>query len=154
MKINGNTATMQVDTGAQCNVICYREIVRLFENPREVYIKGPSICLSMYNGSSLKTLGQAEILCEYKGKKSKIKFHVIKENFRTIIGCKSSIRCGFIKFINKISEIDVDVENEYSELFTGFGRLGEEYSFKIDQKVTPTVAASRRVPITLMKPLK
>ena len=45
------------------------------------------------------------------------------------------------------------IEN-YEDLFTGLGRLGDEYTIYIDEKVPPVINAPRRVPYALMEPLK
>lgn len=48
----------------------------------------------------------------------------------------------------------INVEKEYPNIFTGRGYLGNEYKIILDENVPPVINGPRRVPFTLMKPLK
>lgn len=118
----------------------------------------------MFNGGKLKVIGNTLLKCSRNGKCYDIKFLVVKENVQTILGCKDSQKCGIIKVvqndlnkneeINSVEKFDIDVLNDYKSLFHGKGCLGGDYKIIIDETVQPVINAPRRVPFTLMEPLK
>ena len=118
--------------------------------------------LQMYNGTRTKTLGSKLLKCYRNGKYYLIKFLVVKKNVQTIIGCKDSQRCKFIKVlendeINYVDSNTLDKDellNTYGDVFSGRGILGKEYEIVLDPSVTPVIDPPRRVPFTLHKQLR
>ena len=53
-----------------------------------------------------------------------------------------------IRAIYKSGINDINIE-DYKDIFEGVGKLGKEYNIKLDESVTPTVHAPRRVPFAL-----
>ena len=119
--------------------------------------------MNAYNGSKINTIGSCFLKCFRRRKCINIKFLVVEHNVQTILGCRDSQRFGFIKVLEndynkgfKTSKdiLMVDVQNEFSDLFTGRGEMGKPLKIEIDETVTPRVHAPRRVPFTLMEPVK
>jgi len=113
----------------------------------------------MYNGSKIPTLGTAELLCSKNDSKYLIRFHVVQNAASPIIGCATSLNCNFIqitdyalKQVNSIHQSDI--LDEYKDVFSGTGTLGDPYEITLDDKVIPIVLAPRRVPISLLKDLQ
>ena len=47
-----------------------------------------------------------------------------------------------------------DIQNEYSDLFHGIGRLPGKHKIHIDHNITPVVHPPRRLPITMRDKVK
>ena len=69
----------QLDTGASCNVIGYRDLSILLQNGTPPLTKS-SVKLKLYDSSIMKRLGETILKAEHKGKQYSIKFQVV--NFR------------------------------------------------------------------------
>lgn len=63
----------------------------------------------MYNGAQICTKGTIVLKCERKGRVFKIRFLVVKEKVKTIIGCKDSVKCNFIKVLENDCVFNIDL---------------------------------------------
>ena len=151
-----------IDSGATCNVTD----VATWENLKKQGVK----CLSTTTGAdkklfsyaqrkplTMKGLFVAEVECKSTKSKCKAEFIVIHENADTIV-CKQTaealdiLRVGPARqAVNIVQEENgVDFKREFSEVFTGVGKL-KNYVLKLhlNESVKPAAQKVRRIPFGL-----
>ena len=74
VNLEDKTLTVQLDTGARCNVISIKDLQRLGIN---INVKKPEAQLRSYSGHVIATKGVTTLPCEYKRKIYPVKFHVV-----------------------------------------------------------------------------
>ena len=149
MIVNGSSIVCQVDSGASVNVISANHV----HNVRLDKVKTK---LSMYNGSTLKARGKAQLVLKNpkNGKKFKAEFVVVDENLMTLIGKKTSedmklITVNYDNF-ESVSKVDDGADPLLSDFADVFGddqgNLPGIAHFQVDDSAIPVISPSCRVP--------
>lgn len=152
--------TCQLDTGASCNVISYRDLsvlMQVGEPPLDV----SQVKLKMFDGSTLKPIGETLLKVEHKGKQHSLSFQVVAESRnKPLLSAESCEQLGLIKLDTVHSmqcladPITEDyITTKYKDVFEGLGHIGDA-TFKTDEKVQPVQHAPRRVPVALRDEVK
>jgi transposase InsO family protein len=151
-----------IDSGASCNVIGYET----WSNLKKKNIN----CQSTKSAKKLFAYGQkepievagtfvAEIVCEASGEKSVDEFTVIKGAGKPLLG-KSTAEKLKVLHVGPLNGLqvcsiategsDMDIRQEYADLFVGVGKL-KNYQLKlhINKDVKPVAQGVRRLPFGL-----
>ena len=160
----GKHIIAKLDTGAQCNVMPSYVYEKL--NKEKFKLNKSCIKLSNYTGTYMRVLGKINLICNLANKKNiEIEFQVVdgNENTPTVLGLPTIINLELIQRINSIikqnSSQIVPSTHEliriYDNLFSGQGLITNfEYNIELKENSKGRIDACRRVPITLLKPLK
>uniref|UniRef100_A0A3P9JTB0 ribonuclease H n=1 Tax=Oryzias latipes TaxID=8090 RepID=A0A3P9JTB0_ORYLA len=167
MMIDNSLVQFQIDCGATCNVIPINLL-----NPN-VKMEHTDKVLVMYNKSKLCPLGKCKVkmVNPKNNKKYKVEFQVVGEDCKTLLlgrSASEAMKLIQVKYDN-IYALDRSVtkapaeentwlleaiKTEFQDVFTGDGCLKGEYELEIDPTVQPVKLPKRRVPVSMMKPLK
>lgn len=154
--ISGREVKVQLDTGAQTNVMSFKKFKELNLNKENIVPSKTNILT--FSGEKIKLIGKCEIPCMIRNKQETISFHIANLNCQTVFGLPT---CVQFNLVSKIDIINSEKQNnsicvfqEYQDVFSGIGSLKVECNFKINPSVQPTVEYPRRIPFKLHEPLK
>jgi hypothetical protein len=156
MAVNGELDTrFKMDTGADVNILPVKIFQALTEKPR---LEKTGMVLTAYGGTRVTVLGQADFTVEASGRKPvKMKF-VIADAEPPILGLKGMLQLNLVQRIDSVDNESYDQNKvllDYAELFTDeLGCLPYVHRFVLNPNAIPVVHAARRVPITLLEPVK
>ena len=134
--------SFKLDSGADVNILsldAFREI-----RP-EPSLNKTSIKLKAYNQTDIPIIGECIVNMKVNGLEHNVSF-IIAE-FCSIIGGTSCLELGLMKRINSVMNIDDD-------LFAEIGCMKTIHTLQVREGSIPVVHSPRRVPESLMKPLK
>eukprot|EP00057_Strongylocentrotus_purpuratus_P006656 XP_011661130.1 PREDICTED: uncharacterized protein K02A2.6-like [Strongylocentrotus purpuratus] len=164
--IRGNKISMQVDSGATCNVIPKRHV------PDNVEINYGTRRLSLYgNKATVDGIGVCNIVLKNpkNHRKYDVKFVVVHEDCTPLIGARMSQIMKILKVQHKnfvVGSVSdgctivgkalskVDVINAYPKVFKGRGKMPGKVHLQVDPAVEPVVMPPRRVPLAVKEKLK
>ena len=66
----------------------------------------------------LNTCGKAAINCQYRGRQYCVEIEVVDQEVPSILGLKT---CTEMKLVQRIDSLDVDLLDQYSDVFEGLG---------------------------------
>ena len=139
MHVNGYDVRFQLDSGADVNIICAKFV-------KKNQITPPQHSLTMWNGSTMKPLGEAVLnVSNPKAITSTpVRFMVVDNNFTCLLGVDTIQELGLITvnthaFIGKVSGPDIS---------SGLGDLGEA-KLTLGPDVKPRVLPCRRIPFAI-----
>ena len=159
-----NIVKIQVDTGAQCNIL-----------PAEIYIKvtGDTLLQSIkpckkeiisYTVERRQIAGKVTLPVWHSGQSKYIKFNIIAGNYRPILSLDTSVALGIVNLkhcdilslgIQRSNEGSSDIMKEYDDVFDGsLGKIPETHKIIVDDTVQPVVHPPRRVPVALRPRIK
>lgn len=119
LKINNQTPTVLIDTGANCTVASKKQLEALKLNGKKLN-KSFTKQVVYGKGQQVKPLGQKAIKCQNKDKEYDQDFHVIKMDVRAVLGNISRVELGMVKMIIRVEEKpETDFLSEYEDLFPG-----------------------------------
>ena len=153
--------TCQLDTGASCNVISYRDLAVIMQIGEPPLDKS-QVKLKMFDGSTLKPLGETLLKVEHRGKQHPLRFQVVAENAnKPLLSAEACEQLGLLKLDVEIHNIqsltnpltEESILRRYKDVFEGLGHIGDT-AFVTDEKVCPVQHAPRRVPIALRNEVK
>ena len=149
------TVSFKIDTGAQANILPMN-IFKTLKNKPE--LSNSKHKLISYTGQYLNTTGEAKINCMHKDKQLDLNFHVVDMEAQPILGLQSCIDLKLVQLLLSVEQTEPEmteksVREEYSQLFSGMGDLGEA-RIETQPNAKPVVDAPRRVPHALKDRLK
>ena len=108
---------------------------------------------------TIKPIGSIKLPCYFNNNIYEIEFQVIEQNATTILGSETCQKIGLIQRMYNVEKSventdNCDIQNEYSDLFHGIGRLPGKHKIHIDHNITPVVHPPRRLPITMRDKVK
>ena len=119
--------------------------------------KQPShVRLLTYTGDHITVIGQITTKIKNKNTQSTKTFVVTDSDTPTIIGLQTCQSMNLIQRVQNIKKINVDsLLDQYADVFKELGYLSQnKYSIKIDNSVTPVIAAARKIPLALRDKVK
>ena len=132
-----------MDTGAHCNVISKQKYNQLSKAP----LHQSNARLVAFGGHQLNTCGKAAINCQHRGRQYCVEFEVVDQEVPSILGLKT---CTEMKLVQRIDSLDIDLLDQYSDVFEGLGCITDvTYHIKVDPTHPPVIHPPRRVPVTL-----
>ena len=156
MKIGQKKLKLQVDCGATVNVIPETLV------PDTAKLEKSDITLRMWNRSAVRPLGKVKLKLQNTktGKKYKVRFQVVKEDFTPILSRHSAEKMKLITVnydeFHSVNKIVVGpVQDQYPELFDGeLGTLPGDVHLQVDPTISPVVCPPRRLPVSLKNDVK
>lgn len=162
LKINFTDIEGQLDTGAGVNVMSLNTVKSL--NMENNITPNDNTKILTFSGENLKIIGCCNLKCEYsKNKNAVVKFHITDLECNTILGLPTCRKLNLIKKvcsnIVKFKDEDqiinnINVYEEYSDLFEGLGKLKNKVHLEIDKSIKPHIDANRKIPYKLMDKFK
>ena len=126
------------------------------------------VTLVMYNQWEVKPLGNKRfrVVNPKNNKKYSIEFHLVCGEYKSILGLRASEHLQLLTVNSqnilavesrgveeKTSKVE-DYISQYTDVFTGEGKLEGLLHLEIDKNVQPVQLPTRKVPIALREPLK
>ena len=139
---------LKIDTGAKCNVIS-RSTLQSLRIPHHINTSD-KVTLFSYSNTKMNTLGTCELECVIANVNTILKFIVINESAKTILGLPDTIKFQLLQFHPEVHEIRskekaLDPFNKYSSAFRD--------KPKHTPNTVPAVKQPKRIPHRIAKPL-
>lgn len=146
VRIKNKSLKLKLDTGANCNVLSEKDVIKLGGKMYESKTKR----LLTYSGEAIKVIGQVTFVCETQKKRKQVDFRVVKQNLQPILGRKMCEKLGFIVRVN---EVDVDEKKVNNSEFIG---CCKNFEYDIDFIDNPKfkIIPARRIPYSLREKAK
>ena len=171
LPVKGHITKLKIDTGSQVNIMPFKDLKKIVgSNPQ---INACTHNLVSYSEDKLTVLGTATLPVKSKTDvEHELTFHIVETNQPGLLGLTSSQDLGLIKVVmvakteekqtepdkgeevTKLSEELKEVLQQYTQVFTGLGRLEKPYHIEVDPTVTPVVNPPRTVPAALRDRVK
>lgn len=100
LQIGDNKLKVELDTGAQCNVISRKTASELGLKVKSSSTKR----LSSYSRGIVRVIGEAKVLCKAPHKSAKTIFKVIDDEYDALLGRDSCEELGLVKRVHKIEQ--------------------------------------------------
>ena len=147
----------QIDTGATCNVMSFTDLCSLKQSSKPVMRPSKSK-LRFYDNSTVKVLGEVELICDTKTGKKLLNFKIVRSTQMPLLSGRTCSELGLIT-VNRVNRVNADNSSsdlieEFSDVFEGLGCLEGEYHIDTDPDVPPVQHAPRRVPVPMKAKLK
>lgn len=155
--VNNYDVMFKLDTGSQVNVIPKNEILKWSVKPVVTKCKVPVLD---YSDNVVPILGKCNLMCITKKCKLTLEFLVTSLDSCPILGLEACKKLNLIQRLNlmnkniKVSETAEDILEEFSDVFSGSGKLKRIVKIKLKPDATPHVAAPRKVPLALHNKVK
>ena len=156
--------TLQIDTGATCNVVPMHTYIALTKDKELRFVeKSNTKQITVFGDKTWPVHGEMIMEITRKGNSCLIRIFIIKGNkFHSILSKKACIKLGILKIMDNdsINQIEYRTRNldkdslidEYKEVFNNkIGRLAGEHEIKLKTDSNPVKHAQRRVPIPILK---
>ena len=149
--VNNEEIEFCIATGAEVTAISERTH-RLIGSPElrllDRELKGP-------NDQHLHSTGQFEGLLQLKNRTVKQEVYIVRNLPRSLLGRPAIEKLHVLARIGSVEQPGQSVVDRFSHLFTGLGKLEEEYIIQLKGGAKPfSLSTPRRVPIPLLKPVK
>ena len=147
--VNGKQLNLEIDTGAQCNIIS-RSTVEKLELAHEV--KTSNMMISGIHNSPRKAFGSISLPCMYNHQKHWLTFQIIDSDRPTnLIGRHDATNLDLIARINTAQTGNcTELTDEYRDVLgTDIGCLPGEIDIKIDPTIIPVVHPPRQIPVAI-----
>ena len=122
----------KVDTGADGNILPARCMKKM---PPTVLLKDEKTKITAYNGTKIKHMGTLDIECNFNGKTSIQKFHVVDCEGPILVGLPACEKLDLVRLNHKVNM----VKSVVSETVTNTSQLIERYP--TTERQSPTAPA-------------
>lgn len=146
----------QLDTGATCCIMGYRELCLITEDNNPKLDKSDSK-LKCFGGQIIYPVGRKIFECIKNNHTYKVLFEVVDYNHKPLLSANACNKLNLIKVCNKVSKLSdeaMEIINNYQDVFEGLGQIKGSVSLEIDEKMKPTIQQPRRIPVPLKNELK
>ena len=110
--------------------------------------------LSAYNGTEIPVSGRCLAKIKHKNRVTHVFLIVTDTRSTPILGLKTSSNLNFVKRVMKVDIHAQDYFESYGDCFGELGTLPGVHHIVTDPNVPPVVNTPRRIPISMMDPLK
>lgn len=131
IKIEDKCVPFKVDTGAEVNVLSDSTWKSL---KLSSLLKKTGTSLSCPDHSSLKVMGEAILSLSYQRKSSTKHVFAVNNLKNNLLGLPV-IRA--LQLLSNVCSVDKSIISQYSSLFTGLGKFGQEYTIKLKPNSQP-----------------
>lgn len=143
--------TLKIDTGSQANLLPFGVFRRMHPRPA---LKPSCGVLRSYGGGVIKHAGMTRLEVTLDDHTAALDFFVVHKG-QAILGLRASEQLGLIPHVHAVSRTSSEeIVDEFRHLFTGTGCVKRVYKMVLNKGTVPVVQPTRRVPLTLQKPLK
>ena len=151
LKVNGKEVIFKIDTGAEVTAMS-EDTYRTLGSPRltkpEKILYGPS-------KQSLKVMGQFQGTINYQSRELVQPIFVVKGLNNNLLGLPAVTALHLIARLCSTTYDKTIVQEKYPELFTGLGKLGDDYEIKLRTDARPhALFTPRKVPLPLRNKVK
>ena len=150
LSLNGVPMTFKIDTGAEVTVIpesAATPFLKLLKSPVGK-LHGPA-------ESALSVSGQFTGTLQLNSKIINEEIFIVKNLHKPLVGLPA---IKALNLVARVSTINLNKEvilSQFSQLFSGLGRLQGEYEITLNSDATPfALSTPRRIPLPLMKEVK
>ena len=154
VNINGHDVSVMADSGATVNIIDERSYFQMCPKPQ---LHHTDIKIHPYGQTNaLQIMGKFTANITFGKAQTNDVMYVVKGSFGSLLSWKSSQQLGLINTTchithNTKNSID-SLLTEYSDLFTGLGKLRDmQVKLHIDSNVNPVAQPHRRIPFHVRK---
>ena len=167
LPIQGHITKLKVDTGCQVNIMPFKELRKIAGS--SPHMETCNHKLVSYSDDKLSVIGTIKLPVKANaGVEQELTFHIVETNQLGLLGLKSSQDLGLIKVVmmtkadekqtepsqgEKITKSSHELQEEllqkYSQVFTGLGRLEKPYHIEVYPTVTPVINPLRTIPAAL-----
>lgn len=158
VKINDKIVCFKVDTGAQCNILpanVFQSLIKSKKSGSGLQInKNQKVNLVAYGGSKLDVRGSIHINCNIRNKVYNLKFLIVEEQGKPILGLETSMKCNLITVVDSVG-VGLSgqlraIFTEYKSVFEGIGTFpGKPHRLVLSHNSVPIAHAARRIPKSL-----
>ena len=154
INVNNSLVTMMADSGASVNILSeahYRSMKKqpdLQPSRVKIYAYGET--------TAMNTLGEIKAHLTHNNNTCDATLIVVESGKSSLLSWKTSLQLNLIKLVNNVTSGNVErLVGEYSDLFTGLGKLKDcQVRLHIDETVQPVAQKHRRVPFHVRKDLE
>ena len=164
----GDMLSMKIDTGADINAISKKSYDKMHVKPT---LYSSNTVINGYLGQT-KSSGYVYLPVIYKEKGYELKCEIVDGSVPNILSRQDSVKLGLVTRVQRVCNVEVpnimkhknvvkcsvqsakEIVQEYSDVFTGVGKMPGKVSLKIDPNFTPVAHPPRPVPAALREPLK
>ena len=174
MILNGVEVKFQLDSGATVNLMPEEIYKRVYGEESMASLDKTDVTLVMYNKAEEKPVGKkrVRVINPKNGKKYSVEFIVTKGSCKPLLGARASQQMHLISVIRKnILAVETpgaamqdsrnvgalartQIITQYTDVFTGEGRLEDSLHLEIDPSVAPVQLPTRKVPLALKEKLR
>ena len=163
LPVNENQEKFHCDSGSTANIMTDETVLKLCSKDGLGQLEETPATLVIYNQSEVKPLGKKrfKVVNPKNIKKYSIEFHLVRGACKSILGLRASEHIQLLTFNSQnifsvepsgVEEKGPKVEDytsQYTDVFTGEGKLGGLLHLEIDRNVQPVQLLIRKVPIAL-----
>lgn len=163
LRLHGKSLRCQLDSGATCNVMSYKDKVRVAPHTP---LQPSNAKLRLYSGELLDSVGVFNTECLVKGERYQLSFEIVETNQSPLLSGSTCEQLGLMQFT--IPEDVLKMEHErsnpltkeqlidkYNDVFNSpVESLPGEVHFELDTSVRPVQCAPRNVPIAMKTAVK
>eukprot|EP00118_Oscarella_pearsei_P023104 m.272463 g.272463 ORF g.272463 m.272463 type:complete len:1311 (+) comp40563_c0_seq3:40-3972(+) len=151
LSVDSHPLEFKIDTGADVTVIpyqFYQEHIKKELTPTDQVLRGPS-------QHRLSAAGTFEALIAKDSTVIQETVYVVKNLRLPLLGRPAIEKLGILRRVDSLENDCAEIQEKYPRLFTGLGKLKEEYKIAMKDDAIPfALSTSRRVPIPLMPKVK
>ena len=146
----GMDVKFKLDTGAQANILPWSMFLKL-RLKRKVRLIITKNKLTSYSGDSLQVKGT----CKLSVLDRVVKFYVVDTVMEPILGFNACEELKLVKILQiQESKCEHPLLEEFKDVFTGLGKLENQYHIETDTNCKPVVHAPRKIPFSLLDKVK
>ncbi|GAA6083839.1 uncharacterized protein LOC115134386, partial [Tachysurus ichikawai] len=163
LQLHGKSLRCQLDSGATCNVMSYKDKVKVAPHTP---LRPSSAKLRLYSGESLDSMGVFDTECVVKGEKYQLSFEIVESSQNPLLSGSTCEQLGLMQITIPDDVLKIGYErsgpltkelliDKYSDVFNlPVESLPGEVHFELDPSVTPIQCAPRNVPIAMKATVK
>ncbi|XP_060069286.1 uncharacterized protein K02A2.6-like [Ylistrum balloti] len=153
LDVNGQTLTVEIDSGARCNVLSKDSASKFLSDSQ---IEESDVIINGVSGRPLKACGMVTLPCAYKSVKRLVEFQILDTATRVnLLGREDCVQFGLIARVNEVELTMEGIFRSYDDVVGDqIGCIPGEYEIKIDKSITPVIHAPRPVPVILREQVK
>lgn len=151
--VESTPISFKLDTGAEVNVLPTSYFTRLETNKQ---VRPCLRTLEAFGGELIRPKYSIVLTCSTSNKSLDQEFFIVDKNTVPILGIIACEKLGLIKRanVNTIQDPKPRVLEQNRDIFTGIGKFPIKCHLQIDNTVSPSVKPPRRLPATLIEPVK
>ena len=157
-----NTVAWQVDTGATCNELPFKECVRVTGDQNGELLDPDYIRNDAHGGKRINVAGSTNLqFKDLQGKKYSMRIVVVHLDANPLLSLQTSKKLGIISFPNQdVKAVSAkgwlkdDIIRQYEDVFDCLGCLEGTYSIVIDESAKSVIHPPRKIPVSLRIKLK
>ncbi len=154
LRLDGKTLRCQLDSGATCNVMSYKDKVKVAPHTP---LRHSNVKLRLYSGESLNSMGVFDTDCVVQGRKYHLSFEIVETSQSPLLSGSTCEQLGLMQFTIPDDVLKMEHEqydpltktqlmDKYSDVFNlPVESLPGEVHFELDPSVSPVQCAPRNV---------